>query len=740
MKAVNFSKILGQSKALRSVRLALAAPALVMTLSVAQAGTATPTTTDAAPATNWVGFTIGGAVVNGNEAGFARRSQNNGDFYGGIDSLQVTQSLGKTTTLTLDGHAMPGLEDYLGNISLTNSDIGYIKAGYKQYRTFYDGSGGYMSQLAGLYSQPAYGDELHVDRGEVSFEAGLRIENLPEITFAYKHSFRDGQKDSTSWGERNSVSSTSTTAFKFMPALWNLNERTDSFDIDVEHTLGNTDLGLGLTYEHTSYTNSQSFSRGAVNTTTNANSILNTNKQDEYTTDLFAGNVHGVTRFNDKLWLTAGFAYTTANTDTNGTIGTITRVPGSTAAGSTYTIPSGGGEVEQCVGNLNLMWSPFEDLTITPSVRIEQSSESAVAIVNKYGDPNGLPATTTAGLAYVADVNSNSTTGALDLRYSGISNFVLYAKGSWGYEEQTKWYQDVYSPTGAQPAVAAGAPSDWLRDEIQINEQDYTLGANWYPLSGLSFSVQGYYSDRDQSYAPTGLNGPGGAFTLEPAMLNHDTNTDDVNLRITWHPMSNISSVTRYDLRQTDYTNRGVKWAPTAVAGGPPTSSMLTEVESSDVSAQIISESITWSPMARLYLQGSASYTMARTSTNLQWIPDSKNSYWSGSLVCGYAIDDKTDITASYSYYGANNYTQQGYPYGVPASTTASIPNAMGFGLNTQEHTVSLALTRALTPSMIWNVRYALMSSQTTGALQDQSGGANDFTAQMISTGLQIRF
>jgi len=64
----------------------------------------------------------------------------------------------------------------------------------------------------------------------------------------------------------------------------------------------------------------------------------------------------------------------------------------------------------------------------------------------------------------------------------------------------------------------------------------------------------------------------------------------------------------------------------------------------------------------------------------------------------------------------------------------------MGYGLNTQEHTVSLALTRALAPNMLWNLRYSMMSSQTTGALQDQSGGANDFTAQMISTGLQIRF
>ena len=142
--------------------------------------------------------------------------------------------------------------------------------------------------------------------------------------------------------------------------------------------------------------------------------------------------------------------------------------------------------------------------------------------------------------------------------------------------------------------------------------------------------------------------------------------------------------------------------------------------------------------MERLYLQASASYTWAQSSTNTQMVPDAKNDYFTGSLSVGYAIDDRTDLTASYTFYDAKNYTQQGAPY--TATATAAIPYAMGYGLNTQENTVSLVLTRALTPSMVWNLRYALMSSQTTGALQDQSGGFNDFTAQMLSTGLQIRF
>jgi hypothetical protein len=67
-----------------------------------------------------------------------------------------------------------------------------------------------------------------------------------------------------------------------------------------------------------------------------------------------------------------------------------------------------------------------------------------------------------------------------------------------------------------------------------------------------------------------------------------------------------------------------------------------------------------------MYVQGSVHYTWAQTDTDTSWVPDSDSDYFSGSLTAGYAIDDKTDITASYSYYGASNY----------AAATAS----MGYG------------------------------------------------------------
>jgi long-subunit fatty acid transport protein len=100
------------------------------------------------------------------------------------------------------------------------------------------------------------------------------------------------------------------------------------------------------------------------------------------------------------------------------------------------------------------------------------------------------------------------------------------------------------------------------------------------------------------------------------------------------------------------------------------------------------------------------------------------NDYIVCGLNAGYALDDRTDITAGYNYYTQRNYSV--------------VPNAMGYGLETSEHMFSVGLNRVLTENMLWNINYGYIMSDTKAT--DQSGGFNDFDAHMLSTGLQIRF
>lgn len=711
---------------------------MVITMTLAQAGTpAAPAPAEETPAANWITFTIGGAFVSGDDASFRQRTRSS-DFYGGIEDLMFTHELNDSTTLTIDGHAIPGNEDYEFNLNLEKIDLGYVKAGFKQFRTWYDASGGYLegANMDASLVDSQFDDEQSIDRGEIYVEAGLRMEKIPEITFSYRHLYRDGQKNSIAWGDSRANTSwgdvnRSNPAFKFMPALWDIDETTDIFELDVEHTIGNTDLGIGLVYESYSLDNSRYTPRwgskptgvGTGSTTDITEPIL-TEKTDA---DMFAGHVSSVTRFNDKAWLSFAASYSSMDTDVDGGSRSYsaywpTPIPNSpTRRDYAYDQMSGGSNVNQFITNLNFMWQPLQDLTITPSLRYEHESVDTVSKFRAFNTNQAWQGLESLG----AYTDMDSTTGAIDIRYRGIDNVVLYVKGEWGQEDEDIFRVDEY------------LPDEFLSTDVQIDEQEYVIGANWYALSNLSFAVQGLYSERDQTLdhevgnqVGSPSSAPGGANNFRPIMTEHDTEVNDFNLRMTWRPVSNLSLVTRYDYVQTEYSNRGVDELNNGSGIGiPGTIDSLDLIESGDITSHIVSQSVTWSPLASLYLQGTVSWISSETDTPEVYTGDADNDYLFGSLTAGYAIDDRTEITASYSYYQTSNYVNSVGFTGVAT---------MGYGLETEEHMIALTLTRVINPNVIWNLRYGFITSNT--AETDQSGGYDDFNAHMVSTGLQVRF
>lgn len=746
--------------------------AIVLSMAAANAGTPTPTAPAApvAAPTNSVTIAAGGAFVNGDEANMGRRTgTNNGDFYGGISDSHYGRSLDKDTTLTIDGHAMPGLEDYEFDMLLNREGLGYLKVGYDQFRTWYDNSGGYSTLTSNPWVQMG-DDERYVDRSNLYFEAGLRMEDKPEVTFRYSHAMRDGEKDSLAWGD-NTV--TSGSSMKLVPSLWNIDESTDLFELDIEHTIGKTDLGLGLVYERSEYSNTRTTPRGGSNSNAQAGTLgySNVALTDGSETDLFASHIYGVTRFSDTAWLSYAAAYNTSDSDINGS---RSYNYGTNVSARDYQFPAlnGGSQMDQFIANVSFMWVPVPDLTVTPSLRYEHEAVDASSSFTAFSPVDDLNPTTTTNQdmysattifwkgpqGYTAATDMDSTTVALDVRYTGIANFVLYADAIAGFENETI------------TRVVTPQPTEWLGSDSDVEEQEFKMGANWYAMSNLSFSIQGLYENRDQALdhnigpftsdtntllepsvqvvikeiaahpeyttaqrnalinaiPPADLqkslataNSAGMANNLRPIMVSHETELTNLNLRATWRPVSNVSCVTRYDYRQTQYENKGI----ILNTAGAPT--YLPQIQSGEVTSHILSESVTWNPMARLYVQGSVSWVSSETSTPMGLTtPNSDNDYITCGLTTGYAIDDRTSVTAGYNYYGSNDYS-------VAAAS-------MGYGLETSEHIFSLGLNRALTDTMLWNLNYAYIASNTQA--DDQSGGFNDFEAHMISTGLQIRF
>jgi len=75
--------------------------------------------------------------VSGDKAAFDARTGMPSAGSGGIEDLSYAKDLSKDVSITVNGHALGGAQDYLGDLKLSFNDVGSIDTGYKRFRTFY---------------------------------------------------------------------------------------------------------------------------------------------------------------------------------------------------------------------------------------------------------------------------------------------------------------------------------------------------------------------------------------------------------------------------------------------------------------------------------------------------------------------------------------------------------------------------------------------------------------------------
>ena len=69
---------------------------------------------------------------------------------------------------------------------------------------------------------------------------------MPKVTFKYEHTSREGNQSSTSWGYAQPAPGVTQ---GLSPSFYDINEHSDSFQLDVTHHIKATDAGIGLRYE-----------------------------------------------------------------------------------------------------------------------------------------------------------------------------------------------------------------------------------------------------------------------------------------------------------------------------------------------------------------------------------------------------------------------------------------------------------------------------------------------------------
>ncbi|MGA2173731.1 MAG: hypothetical protein ABSH38_01990 [Verrucomicrobiota bacterium] len=649
---------------------------------------------------NWIEFSTGGILSSGNQARFQQQHQISGAAFGGIAGLHYGTNLDKTTTLTLDGRAIADEHDYKLKLDIEREKTGFLRLSYSEFRTWSDGDGGFFPPSDMNY--PLSKNALGLDRGAFSLEGGLTPEKGINAVFKYTHTFREGEEDSTSWGDTHPASSTVTQGLS--PTVSEIHEHADSFQLDLSDHVKKTDLGLGLHYETGKLDD-------ALKITQFPGEPIQqkiTSQQDTHY-DVFDVHTFTETWVRTNLLFSSGFSYSHLDNSFSGS-----RIYGSdfdvgyvpnAQYGFGYFALSGGSSLQEYVMDLNLLYKPTPYLTVIPSVRVQKDDWTADS-----GGFETLGAALPVAFAANSDAGDLDVRGRIDLAYRGFTNWVLHA-----CLDLTEVDGNLDQYGGLIPVGGIGLPAVQSATDNRNVIQKYTAGARWYPSRRITIDAGGYYKLDVYHYGSSLDSTPNNSPNRYPGYLEMQKfATYDGNFRLTLRPLQNVSLVSRYE-----YQWSTIHTAPDPLAGLP-------DVESATMRTHILAQDISWTPWSRLCLQAGFNYVLSDTATPAsevtQAILDARNNYWTVNFSSGLVLDNKTDLNVSYFYYQADDYSDNS-PAGVP------------YGAGGQEHSITATLTRRISERVRLSLKYGYFRY-----LDAASGGNADYGASLIYATLRYRF
>jgi hypothetical protein len=694
---------------------------------------------------NYMKFSAGGMDMKGSKAAGQARTQVPKVGAAGIEAFTYTKELSKETSVATEAQALPGAENYLASVKVTKNEVGSVEVGYKTFRTFYDGAGGFFPINNAWI--PLYPRALHVDRGQFHVGGTLELPNRPVLSFRYTSAKRDGRKDSTILGDTDftgvpiySLSSLNpvTANRKILPAYLDLEEKLETFEISARHTFGKTTALLSLVGTRIDNLNTRSVDRyvGELrpfpaipsNPVTLVPPELANNPNRGFDIQGLEENAWGFTakvetEINTKVSVFAGASYRTSEGEISGsrlialTIasanGPITGIGGFTSGGRPpYSyVMTGTVTSDIYTANVGVNLKPSRNLFVDVGVKAEDRSIAAQNVAT-YVSTYLVQATgTVAAPQLVASPNWSREkekvwSPEVNVRYTGFKKLTLFGGIDYRTSPGDERHLDTHvgpGPAGSNYVLPAIGEKEQTAKEKHLNAK---VGAIWAPLAGLNVRAEVFTKDHENRFEGYGVSA-GGLYIL-------DYDIYGARVTATVRPTAMVSFTTRY----------------VAQFGKAATmTDVFAKGDSNDARRHMISETITWTPSKVLYVQGSANlvYDTMQTAypaggTAGDVLRNADNNYWNGSLLTGFVVDKKTNAEIQGSYYRANNYN--------PALASGTVP----YGAGGWEYSITAGLTRKLTDRWLASAKIGYFESRN-----ETLGGYADFHGPLAYISFQTR-
>jgi hypothetical protein len=655
----------------------------------------------------------------GNKNAFQSRANEPSPGGFGIEDFHYAKDLSKTTTQVIDGKALSGSEDYLLRYNVTKTNVGSVDVGYKRFRTFYDGVGGFFPLNQEWL--PFRNQDLHIDRAKFWVEANVALPDAPVITVRYTNELRDGRKDSTIWGSTDFTGLPNTgtqisDVRKIIPSYINVGERHERLETSVKHTIKTTSFEVTLFGDRTNNADTRYVTlfpgevKPVAGTSTNParfnNQVLEA-QTDAMKTQTTGFNAATETAIGDKLTLQTGAQYSLVHSTIGGDRPLITSTP--TAGGTvpvttdTYQNLAGGTRVKDFVGNASLEYRPIPSVSARAAWRIEDEFISGASTFNALA-ASGTPATTVTSTPRVAweHVHRNTQTPELDLGYTGIRTLALYGRISQSNVNGVDRDTSAYNPLTASGGTLAN-------NNDRERHTDYTVGANWRTSQLLTLRAEYFSKGHKDNSAGYGVN-LGDYYLLDSQYTGY-------KITALATPWATLGFTTRFVSQHGKMKVTG--FLPTYPA-----------YNSGNTKNYMIGETINWTPCTQCYVQLDANvvfnvintvYPTAGITPATSTLPafdsnkivqNSNNNYVTGSFLTGFVMDKETDLEFQVDYYRANDGNAAIAPWTVP------------YGVQVRDVSATIGLKHKFTDRMIGEAKVGYFDSKndTTGGFTSYHG------------------
>ena len=648
------------------------------------------------------------ASVNGDKAAFQSHTQQPSDGSVGIEDLHITKDTSKTTTVVLDGHALTGSEDYLAKVNVTKNEVGSVDVGFKRFRTFYDGVGGFFP-LADQF-QAMSPQSLHVDRSSFWIDTKFGKSDGPVFTLSFHDDIRTGQKDSSIWGPEVNPNATlltngtvlvttpspiPTPTPYIVPNVLSLAEHHRTLEAGLSATSGkitetlkatidwvaNVDTRYYMKYPGSKVTQTAASltAKPAASATYYPVSVLDDQETVNSRSMRILDQVEA--KISDKFSVEAGATYH----HLSGIDGGLWITPAySTTALAIYPAWSAGNiladaKVDDYVANLMLKLTPTKDWLVEAGIRDEY---------NVIGDKGGLTLQSLAtGATSTASSNVTVTNQVTDsretdhvvtpeasLQYLGFRNVSLYANFDKRVNRGEQHWENPWAATttagitGVITTLGAAPIGSVFFQDANQDYENAKVGANWNASKAFSLRAEVFRKDHLNRFI--GTSNPAITKSFGGYYYTGYTFTG-LKLSAVIKATPELSFTTRYQPQSGNMS----------VLGNTLTGGDTTEVTSGRARTQTVSETIDWNPYRQVYVQGNINVVYSYIQTAYPVVVDSlttnyatpiqnaNNNYIVGSLLCGFVLDKQTDAQIEGTWQQATDYNPQiaagGIPYGA---------------------------------------------------------------------------